>query len=73
MAVCEEEDSNVKKSEIFCDYLGDKFAVKYSRLGIISFKCPMYARNSQEDIVCVETQAEDCSIRDRLEKIIKEM
>jgi hypothetical protein len=74
MAVCEEENPNhVTKSEIFCDYLGDKFPVKYSKLGITSFKCPMYGKESWDDIICSETQADNCPIRDRLEKIIKEM
>ena len=68
-----ENQNHITKSEIFCEYLGDKFSVKYSKLGVAYFRCPMYSKDNQEDITCLELRTEDCPIRDRLEKVIKKL
>jgi hypothetical protein len=73
MPVCQEDNPNhVTESKVFCEYLGGTFYVKYSKLGIISFKCPMYVRNNlSDDIACLELLSPDCSTRERLELRIK--
>jgi len=75
MPISEEKENpnHITKSEIFCEYLEDKFPAKYSKLGIAYFRCPMYSKESQEDIVCLELRTENCPIKDRLEKMIEKL
>lgn len=70
----ENENSNhIRESARFCEYLGNSFAVKYSKLGIIYFRCPMYSKNNQDDIVCLELRTPDCHVRDRLDRLIEKL
>jgi hypothetical protein len=75
MPVCQEDNPNhITESRAFCEYLGGIFPVKYSKLGIISFKCPMYVRNNpRDDIACLELLSPNCETRERLEKIIRKV
>lgn len=75
MGVCQEDNPNhVTESKVFCGYLSGTFPVKYSKLGIISFKCLMYVKNNSDDaIACLETLSHDCEERARLENRIRQM
>lgn len=70
-----ENSNHVTESSGYCEYLGGEFPVKFSRLGIIYFKCPMYSKNknNQEDIACLELQTTNCHVRDSLEKRIEKL
>jgi hypothetical protein len=67
-----ENPNHITQGEEYCEYLGDKFHVKYSGLGISQFRYPMYSRVNPE-VVCMELRTPNCPFRDNLTRLIMEL